>query len=164
MNSGDRRRVAWASALTVVALPAIWMLGVSDKSASPSLGAAGAPRPEATAAPEVSYKPELPVFLDRQEQVAPPPAVIDIAVPPATSPNDTAARASYKRLGAGVCWSTLAPGGTHVTVTNVANRQSIACRSVVGALPDGVDIIIDTDDFAKIGNLADSPIHVRISW
>lgn len=163
MEPTDRRRIGLATVLTVVALPAIWMLGAKGDDAHPALGAAGAPQIQSQAATSDTYQSPLPVFLNGKP-LALPPSQVDVAVPPAGSANDKPGTASYRWIGRSTCWSALAPSGTVVTVTNVANRQSIRCTSSAATTPAGVDIVLDTNAFATIADLADSPIHVRVTW
>jgi hypothetical protein len=50
-------------------------------------------------------------------------------------------------------------------VVNIDNGQSITCANTLGmAVPGGADIVLDTDVFTRIGNLADAPVPVRVSW
>jgi len=149
--------------LTVVALPAVWMMGTKGDDSHPALGAAGAPPINAQTVTSETYQSPLPVFLNGRP-LALPPAEIDVAVPPAGSANDKPGLASYRWIGRSTCWTAVAPHGTAITVTNVANRQSIRCASSAASTPAGVDVVIDTNAFATIADLADSPIHVRITW
>ena len=63
------------------------------------------------------------------------------------------------------CTIVAAPDGVTVKVVNVNNGMSTTCHNVFGMyVPPGVDIILHTDDFATISDLADAPIVVRVSW
>jgi hypothetical protein len=49
--------------------------------------------------------------------------------------------------------------------TNTDNGQTTTClNSVSTPLPAGVDIVLHTDIFTQISDLADAPVPVRISW
>ena len=55
--------------------------------------------------------------------------------------------------------------GATVKVSNVDNGLSITCTNTLGmAVPAGTGIVIDTALFVQIGDLADAPIPVRMSW
>lgn len=149
MEGRDRQRITWLGIATAIVLVALWVFSAT-RSSQQTTGDDG-------------YQPKVPVFLSG-EPVPPPPAVIDIAVPPAPNPNERPARASFRRIGRTTCWTVLAPSGTEITVINVANRFSVTCKALPGALPDGVDVVLDTEAFTEIANLANSPIHVRVSW
>lgn len=59
----------------------------------------------------------------------------------------------------------LAPDGALLTVTNVDNGQSTTCTNTQGiTIPPGVGMVLGTDVFAKIGDLADAPLPVRVRW
>jgi len=52
-----------------------------------------------------------------------------------------------------------------LTVTNTDNGQTTTCvNSLSTPLPAGVDIVLHTDDFVLISDLADAPVPVHISW
>lgn len=172
MNRHDRRRATLAAILTVVALPAIWLFNRDEAgtSGAPKIGTVGIEGPAANGAsdaPTTSYAPEPPVFLDGNGAVV-QPGVVDIAIPPAPTDRQATGKASFLRYANGVtrpCTTLLAPEATLLTIVNVDNGQSTTCTNVLGVtLPAGVDIVLDTELFVGISDLADAPIPVRISW
>jgi len=171
MITSDRRRVAVATLFTLVALPAVWVLNreTAATSRSPKAGAVGADvQPAADGAPPstTAYTPEAPLFVGG-DSVPPDASIISIAVPPTPSSNEVAVRASFKRFGAGsrACTALMAPSGVTLTVVNVDNGQQTTCINSLGALmPAGVDIVLNTDVFVEIADLADAPVPVRVSW
>ena len=169
MNSHDRRRLTIASIFTVVALPALWVIDRNDaRSAAPAVGAAGVAHVGAEGAPSTSaYTPDSPIFLNGPPPGA-NPAVVDIIVPPAPTATETAGRASFRRYPDPTrrpCTTSLAPWGSTLTVTNTDNGQTTTCvNSISTPLPAGVDIVLHTDVFTSISDLADAPVPVRISW
>ncbi len=169
MNSYDRRRLALASIFTVAALPALWIINRNDAdSAAPALGAAGVPQVGADEAPSTSvYTPNPPIFLNGPPSGA-DPAVVDIIIPPGPSATEANGRASFRRYSdpsRRPCSTVLAPQGSTLTVTNTDNGQTTTClNSLSTPLPAGVDIVLHTDVFTLISDLADAPVPVRISW
>jgi hypothetical protein len=169
MNTYDRRRLVLASIFTVAALPALWIINRDDAgSAAPAVGAAGVPRVGASQAPSTSaYTPDSPIFLDGPPSGA-DPAVVDIVIPPPPSATEARGRASFRRYADPTthsCTTALAPWGRTLTVTNTDNGQTTTCvNSLSSPLPAGVDIVLHTDDFALISDLADAPVPVHISW
>jgi len=169
MNSYDRRRLVLASIFTVAALPALWVINRNDAgSAAPKLGAAGVPQVGANQAPSTSaYTPESPIFLDGPASGA-GPAVVDIIIPPGPTATEAKGRASFRRYADPTkrpCTTALAPWGKTLTVTNTDNGQSTTClNSISTPLPAGVDIVLHTDIFTLISDLADAPVPVQISW
>ena len=169
MNSYDRRRLVLASIFTVAALPALWIINRNDAgSAAPALGAAGVPPVGANQAPSTStYTPDAPVFLNGPPSGA-DPAVVDIIIPPGPTSTEASGRASFRRYAdpsKRPCTTALAPWGKTLTVTNTDNGQTTTClNSISTPLPVGVDLVLHTDVFALISDLADAPVPVRISW
>jgi len=173
MTTSDRRRVAAATLFTLVALPALWMLNRESaaNSRAPSVGAAGvdvvAQVGDEKAPTTVPYEPETPSFVGGDTDTALPPAVVNVAVPPAPDANEALGKASFRRLAAGSrqCSTLLAPNGVILTVINIDNGQSTTCTNAYGiAAPPGADVVLHTDVFSEIGDLTDSPVPVRVSW
>ena len=170
MITHDRRRVVVASVFTLVALPALWVLNreSATTSGAPNVGAAGIDvKSGADVPPDTSaYEPEPPLFVGGDEGPVPPAAVV-VAVPPPTAANQVSAQASYHRysgIGRG-CTTVLAPEGALLTVENIDNGQTTTCTNTFGMeVPTGIDIVLDTEVFGEIGDLADAPLPVRVSW
>ena len=172
MIATDRRRVVAATVFTVMALPALWMFNRDSASSStaPKVGAAGVDinvDQAANSAPTTeAYQPEQPSFVGGDD---PPvaPNEINIAVPPAAGANEVTAKASFRRYSTGSrqCTTLLAPDGALLRVLNIDNGQSSTCTITLGmAFPAGADIVLHTDVFGEIGDLADAPVPVRVSW
>lgn len=169
MDVHERRRLALATAFTLVALPAIWLFDRDDPTATPNVAAAGVPALE-PAVPSVAAttEPEAPIFLDNTVAVV-APAVIDIALPDPPGDDEATGDASYRRFveppTPRPCATPLAPSGAVVTVTNVDNGLSTTCVNTLGvSTPPATVIAIDTDVFTEIADLVDAPVPVRISW
>jgi hypothetical protein len=170
MSTHDRRRVAVASLFTLAALPALWVFNRESAatSTSPSVGAAGVEVNSGadTAPTGTVYEPEPPLFVGGDEQPTPPGAVV-VAVPPSVSANEVLAKASFRRYAAGSrqCTTLLAPDGALLTIENVDNGQSTTCTNTLGmTMPEGADLVLHTEVFGEIGDLADAPLPVHVSW
>lgn len=177
MSALDRRRIALATAFTIVAVPALWLFrrdessdgtGVTTAAAGIASPQAGGPTGDAAGPPATDYVPELPSFLDGPTP-APPPAVIDIAMPAAPTETQPKVIASFRRFdavaGPRPCTTLLAPSGAVITVTNVDNGLATTCvNRLGGTLPKGVDLVVQTELFSDIADLADAPVPVRLSW
>jgi hypothetical protein len=176
MNSIDRRRLTFATIFTIVALPALWVLGRDQaaQTAAPTAGAAGVVTPTpigADAAPTTAYLPEPPVFLGGASgspapAAIPAPAVIAHGTEPIGQTAHTSASFHrYPDPSARACTTTLAPSGVTITVVNVDNGQSTTCRNTYGAtVPAGSGFVLDTVLFSQIADLSDAPVSVRLSW
>lgn len=173
MIASDRHRVVVASVFTLVALPALWLFNrdSAGSSGAPRLGAAGVEAvdqigdgsPPATDA----YQPEPPLFVGGSATQPTSPPVIDVAVPKPPGPNDLLTRASFKRFltGTGQCTMSSAPQAAVLTVVNVDNGQTTTCTNTLSIpVPAGVGIVLQTEVFSEIGDLAEAPLPVRVSW
>ncbi|MEY4175686.1 MAG: hypothetical protein RI900_2851 [Actinomycetota bacterium] len=163
MNSAERRRVTLASIFTVVALLGLWIANRSSSAASSDAPTSAA----ATPPPTTAYDPATPLFVGGDEAPT-PPQVVQIAVPPKPGANEVLMKASfhrYQNATVAVCTTLLAPDGATLLVVNIDNGQSVKCANTLGmALPAGSDIVLDTSVFTQIGDLADAPVPVRVSW
>jgi len=164
MNRSDRRRAFFATALTVVALPAVWLMNREEarQAAAPPGATVAQTAPSTTA-----YEPEAPVFVGGEDQPT-QQDVINIAVAPAPTATDVRASASYRQFPGTLeraCTAVFAPDATLLTITNVDNGQSTTCtNSLIVAPPRGVDIVLDTEVYVEIADVADAPTPVRVSW
>ena len=168
----DQRRLAVAAAITVIALPSLWLMSRSEEAGAPNVATAGvaiAPESESptTADPGAVDPMGSPgaAYLD-----GPPAAtaagVVVIAVAgdrPGTSVSGTA---SYRSTlpSESVCQVRDAPFGSRVTVTNLDNSRSMTCIASVS--PAGIfdAVVVHTDAFLSIADLSDAPVPVEINW
>ena len=167
MNIIDRRRTTFAALLTAIALPALWLINRDDPS-TPTTAAVGVAAPAAqVSAPPDTYAPQAPVFLGG-DAPPPPPVVIQVDQPPSSDGTAFEGRATFRRLGPPEsvgCSAPNAPKDHSITVTNVDNGLTLTCYNTAAfAPPPGIDVVIHTDLFATICDLADAPVHVRVTW
>jgi hypothetical protein len=169
MNTHDRHRLAFAIALTVVALPALWMSSRDQAATSgaPTAGAAGVDTPTAHGAvvTVTTYVPESPVFLgDGSSDGAPQLVPVQQGTPLTADHADVRATYRHYRNPNG-CTTAVVRGGVKITITNLGNGQSVVCRNDLSVkLPSGVGILVDTELLAQIANIANAPIAVRLTW
>ena len=110
------------------------------------------------------YTPLTPVFLEAVT-IPPPDKEVDVAVGTNPPGRRMQTRADYRRLFSGLCLTNLVPSGTQLTVENVNNSQRIQCRSYRGPISNpAVGIMINTNDFPRLGDINDAPLYVRLIW
>lgn len=169
----QRRRIALAAAITVIAAPAAFLLNrggdePESVSAVTVVGTvaddAATPDSPATAPVATDVMGTTPVgYLDGT--AAPPdgdPATI--AIP--RLPRAISGTASFRRSISSptACQVAGVPFNSTVTVTNLDNSRSVQCiASVGGAEPDD-DVILHADAFLQIADLTDAPVPVQITW
>lgn len=181
MNTFDRRRIRAAALITVTVLTLFWVFssGSSKNDTSSPTTCVGCVDEAANSAPSTTeYEPYPPLFVGAGDADAPPVEPVSIATAPAPDVNefltttqfvryDDATDAAGNPLSHRVprCSTMLAPDGALLTVTNVDNGQSATCTNTQGIdIPAGVGMVLGTDVFAKIGDLADAPLPVRVRW
>jgi hypothetical protein len=169
LTDTDRRRLLLATAVTLVALPALWWANTSTDSAGPNVAVAGVDVDDdatagavTTSGDEAELGSVEPVFLGGPASRTGAGQQV-IAVPAKPSVDGIVARATF-RSSLPSAQSCIVPGladGAQVTVVNTSNNRSIVCTTV--AVPDDVvDVVLDTTTFAELADLTDAPIAVEI--
>ncbi len=175
----QRRRVALAVAITVILVPAAFLLSRDDGEATEPVGTlvgevviSGQP-----AEPEASAVRTAPAATDPMGTT--PPEFIEGTVPeqaddPATIAIPRARRAlrgtaTFSRdiSDSAACQIrdlVSIPFNSSVTVTNLDNSRSVQCIASVGGAAPNDDVIMNADAFLQIGDLTDAPLSVEISW
>lgn len=176
----QRRRVALAAAITVILVPAAFLLNRGDDGA--------ATEPSGTLVGAVVISGQSPVSVPPPEQAGPaatdamgttPPELLEGTVPeqaddPATIaiPKPTRALRGTATFSRDISDSAACqirdlftiPFDTSVTVTNLDNSRSVQCIASVGGPAPDDDVIMNADAFLQIGDLTDAPLSVEISW
>jgi hypothetical protein len=174
----QRRRVAIALAITVIAAPAAFLLNRGDDSAtSPAITVvgtiagtgvqAGAPADPGEAANSPSATDSMgttPVgFLDGTVPARDSdPATIAIPrVPQAINGTGTFRR---DLVDVSRCIARGAPFSSQITITNRDNSRSVQCINNIGGVEPEDDVVLHADAFVQIADLTDAPIAVQITW
>lgn len=179
MNEFDKRRIGVASLITVSVLALVWVFstGSSQGGNSAPTTCVGCADTSGNSAPSTTeYEPHPPLFVGGDSNATPPDPVV-IATSPEPDGTEFVTTAQFVRFldatdaeGNRVtpvprCSTKLAPDGALLTVTNVDNGQWTTCTNTQGVtIPPGVGMVLGTDVFAKIGDLVDAPLPVRVSW
>ncbi|MEM9515740.1 MAG: hypothetical protein AAGA42_12875 [Actinomycetota bacterium] len=176
LDPTDRRRIIAVSALTVLALPALfWAAGGDD--GAPNVATAGveinesaaddeAPAPAGTSAltPDTANTATDPVYMGGPQAVG--PGVPQVAVP-ADPGTRILASATYTSdlLDRSRCnVSEGVTTGDRLRVVNVANNRSVECTAVLSPVGngEGVTVLMHTDLYSQVADVTDAPIYVEI--
>lgn len=176
----QRRRVALALAITVILVPAAFLLnrGDGESATEPSGTLVGtvviSGQPPATAAPDGQDGPAAtdpmgttpPEYLQGTvpEQAGDPAT---IAIPRAIRAVRGSATFSRDIDNSAACQIrdlVSIPFNASVTVTNLDNSRSVQCIASVGGPAPDDDVIMHADAFLQIGDLTDAPLSVEITW
>lgn len=170
----QRRRVAVALAITVIAVPAAFLLNRGEEpAAAPTGTVVGTIAGEGSTAEQAQPADALSAT-DAMGTI--PVGILDGTVPardsdPATIaiprlPQAINGTGSFRREFANVasCIARDVPYNSRITVTNRDNSRSVQCINNVGGEAPNVDVVLHADAFAQIANLIDAPIAVQITW
>ena len=167
----DRRRLVYASALTIAALPAVWLVNRDDESSvRPNVAAVGAAVGDVTGS-------TTPATVDPMGDV--PPQFMQAPAVPAVAPAGPVApvigagdgtvlatgTAIFRRAitDAKTCAFSGVPAGSHVVVVNVANDRSTDCWTALRPPDRPLDeMVMSATAFAEIADPTAAPIHVEI--
>jgi hypothetical protein len=164
----DRRRLGFATVLTIAALPAVWLANRDDPATGPNVAAVGlAAESGATSTTVVPLDPMGEVqakYLEGGSTVA-PPAQVPIAVGSSDSRVVATGHAIFRRSArdAAIClFSGVAPG-EKITVVNVDNGRSTTCRTRAQE-PDAPagELVMHPDRFLQIADLMSAPVDIEI--
>lgn len=165
--------------LTIVALPALWILNrSSDDAGEPAGGEPATDQPTADEPePIATVDDEHDRLIDdlgRNRSIFMSgdgtrnhSAVVDVELQAAEPGEVNRARASYSSAfaGSGFCVGGPADVGSELTITNVSNNRSISCIVVSPTErvnPEAGTVILDRTTYLSIANAADAPVPVEI--
>lgn len=178
LNTTDhrgRRRLTFACAVTLVALPALWFLdhrAERDDGAGDTTTTSAAPSAPGTVSGGTTADSIDPLSLDESiylsgDGTEQPEVVVEAAVPPAPDGKLISARATFSSnfSQTGLCVGGPGEAGTSITVTNVNNDRSIECELVSGngiINPDAGTVVLDRATYLQIADASDAPVPVEI--
>jgi len=171
----QRRRVAIALAITVIAVPAAFLLNRgADSESEPTVTVIGSVATDEVAADDPGRSADSPSATDAMGTT--PVGFLDGTVPagdsdPATIaiprlPQSIDGSATFRRDLSNVagCMARGVPFNTRITVTNRDNSRSVQCINNVGGIEPTADVVLHADAFVQIGDLTDAPIAVQLTW
>jgi hypothetical protein len=169
----DRRRFFLLGILTVIALPAIYLVSRGDLSGTIDAGdptavdGALGTEPNSPNRPAIELSEKEPTFLD-----GPAPndvlAVSEIAVPERPQNPPVQLNASYRSSIRPTSTCFVKPGsgvraGVTVTVKNLDNARTVSCRTTPGPEGQAVDVVLHTDSFLDLADPTEAPIIVELT-
>jgi hypothetical protein len=167
---GQRRRVAFAIAITVIAVPAAFLLNRGgDDGATVDTGVTG----QVAAAPltggdtgSVVTTPlgTAPAGYLEGSTVPDSNEPARIAIPQLPESVKLQATFSSRINSTQRCAVPGVPFNSTVTVTNLDNSRRIRCIASVALALGEDDLVLATDTFAEIADLTDAPVPVEITW
>jgi len=181
----QRRRVALALAITVIAVPAAFLLNRNnDASTAPTVTVIGTIAGQSSngdtsngttnGTSDSADSANSPSATDAMGTTA--VGYLDGTVPDRESDPATIAiprlPASINGIGTftrditsvAACSAKGAPFNSRVTVTNRDNSRSVLCINNIGGIVSDADVVLHADAFVQIADLTDAPISVQITW
>jgi hypothetical protein len=166
----QRRRVAFAIAVTVIAVPAAFLLNRGDASGSADV----------TLAPGLTLPGAAVITVERPAVTSPlgtaPAGFLEgstvpesneparIAIPLLAESIKSTATFSSDIPSAQRCAVPGVPFNSTVTVTNLDNSRRVQCLANVAVIDPEGDVILATDTFLQIADPTDAPVPVEITW
>jgi hypothetical protein len=183
----QRRRVFVALAITVIAVPAAFLLnrGGSDDTTTPPVGTLVGTVPPAgatsgTAAKsgtdERSQSASSGTAVEDEVLGTTPTGYLDGTVPPGNAdppmiaipkPRETLtgeATFSSAITNVAACFIPKAPMGVIATLTNLDNSRTVKCQVVAVAAVQPADAVLAPQAFGQIADITEAPVPVEISW
>lgn len=170
----QRRRVALAIAITVIAAPAAFLLNRSDPDAgslAPGVTLVGTNPPAPGATPTATGPSDTGAM-----GTAPVGYLSGTTVPDQNEP----ARIAIPRVQASVrgdasftsqidettrCHARHeVPFNATITITNLDNSRSVQCVASIGGPEPDEMVVMAPETFAEIADLTDAPVPVQITW
>jgi len=177
----QRRRVALALAITVIAAPMAFLLNRGSGNDEPTTAATfetlvgtvppagGSPGPAAPVTDSPDDTDPLgtsPAGYLSGTTVPGDVSAAQIAVP--RLPESVKGLATFSSTIGSTreCHAdaTQVPFNATITVTNLDNSRSVQCVSSIGGAPPETTIVLATATFAQIADLTDAPVPVSITW
>jgi hypothetical protein len=161
LTSPDRRRILLASALTLVAMPALWW---ANQSAAPNVATVGiAVVDKSTTVSTAESGDVAPVFLDGPSgQVGAGLSEIAVPAPPAIASITTTATFRSTLGSPSACMVPGISNGQQLTVVNLDNNRSVTCTAILAPSSAADQLVMATELFAELADLTDAPIPVEI--
>jgi hypothetical protein len=157
----DRRRILLASALTLVAMPALWW---ANQSGAPNVATAGIVVVDKSATtPTAETGDVAPVFLDGPAgQVGAGLSEIAVPTPPAIASITTTATFRSTLGSPSACMIPGIGNGQRVVVVNLDNNRSVTCTAILAPSSAADQLVIASELFAELADLTDALIPVEI--
>lgn len=167
----QRRRVAFAIAVTVIAVPAAFLLNRGDTTGSADGTLVPGQTLPADAAAISAERPAVtsplgtaPAGFLEGSTVPESNEPARIAIPLLAESIRNTATFSSDIPSAQRCAVPGVPFNSTVTVTNLDNSRRVQCLANVAVVDPAGDVILATDTFLQIADPTDAPVPVEITW
>lgn len=187
MYDHDRRRLLLAAIMTMIAVPAFFILRGDDSSSAPAATSGDVinpvddnvinplpdqAAPAATEQPATSNESKLPpleppdddpIFMNGPVANA-EDEIAEVAIPAQPAIPPIVVEASYLSTVPGTrsCLIRGVESGRTVRVTNLDNGRSITCVTVIAPATQRNDLVMHTESFEQLADLTDAPIAVEV--
>jgi len=162
----QRRRVAVAIAVTVVGVPAVWLIGDDSTENATTTSVATAAAAAVTTSIHDADDPlgdPTSALVDREIDVSPAGGRF-IAIPRIEDSATGRASFSYDIAEPDLCHAAGAEAGRFVTITNLDNSRSTTCIAAVTPEPGWPAVMMHPSTFAVISDPTEAPIPVEYRW
>ncbi len=164
----DRRRIRLVAVISLLIGTIVWVAGRTDtKATDTSVASTTTTTVFKSQLQPITGDPTEPAYIDGPKSSI-PDATNPIAYGAGVGANRKSGTAVFHRFSddtRGKCHTEAVPLGVTITITNVNTGRSATCFNVAYIPPPvGVLITLNTLNYLLIGELADAPLPVEISW
>ena len=164
----QRRRFAFALALTVIAVPAAVLLDGDDRPDDMSTVVTAIPVDETAETADATESDDplgvpIPAHLERRVAIAPPEGAF-IAIPSDDGTYTGLASFTYESPEEDLCFARGAEIGRYVTITNIENKRSVSCIVTLVDRAGFQEVELHPIAFSRIADPTDAPIRVEYRW
>jgi hypothetical protein len=164
----QRRRFAFALALTVIAVPAAVLLDGDDRPDDMSTVVTAIPVDETAETTDATESDDplgvpIPAHLERRVTIAPPEGAF-IAIPSDDGTYTGLASFTYESPEEDLCFARGAEIGRYVTITNIENKRSVSCIVTLVDRAGFQEVELHPIAFSRIADPTDAPIRVEYRW
>ena len=164
----QRRRFAFALALTVIAVPAAVLLDGDDRPDDMSTVVTAIPVDETAEGVDATESDDplgvpIPAHLERRVTLAPPEGAF-IAIPSDDGTYTGLASFTYESPEEDLCFARGAEIGRYVTITNIENKRSVSCIVTLVDRAGFQEVELHPIAFSRIADPTDAPIRVEYRW
>lgn len=164
----QRRRFAFALALTVIAVPAAVLLDGDDRPDDMSTVVTAIPVDETAEGADATESDDplgvpIPAHLERRVTIAPPEGAF-IAIPSDDGTYTGLASFTYESPEEDLCFARGAEIGRYVTITNIENKRSVSCIVTLVDRAGFQEVELHPIAFSRIADPTDAPIRVEYRW
>ncbi len=160
-EDADRRRTTLLAILTLIALPAIYLVTRDDMDALDEPAAVSLD--DGSGRPPIDFVQDDPVFLDAPVAVDEEPVSIAVPEAPENAPMRLTASFRSNIAGGRTCLVKDFDSNVTVTIRNLDNNRRITCVTSLAPFTQVHDVVLPTETFSNLADVTAAPITIELT-